>query len=128
MSNVKKLILLLATVTLMNAEVYELRTYTAAEGKLAALHARFRDHTLKLFKKHGMVNVAYWSPSDDPLKKDTLIYVVKHASREAAAQSWAAFRKDPEWLKAKAESEKDGVLTKKVEAVFMDATDYSPMK
>src|SRR5687767_15302318 len=90
MSNVKKLILLLATVTLMNAEVYELRTYTAAEGKLAALHARFRDHTLKLFKKHGMVNVAYWSPSDDPLKKDTLIYVVKHASREAAAQSWAA--------------------------------------
>jgi hypothetical protein len=128
MSNVKKLILLLATVTLMNAEVYELRTYTAAEGKLEALHARFRDHTLKLFKKHGMTNVAYWRPMDDPLKKDTLIYVVKHASREAAAKSWDAFRKDPEWLKAKAESEKGGPLAAKVTSVFMDATDYSPMK
>jgi hypothetical protein len=112
----------------MNAEVYELRTYTAAEGKLEALHARFRDHTLKLFKKHGMTNVAYWRPMDDPLKKDTLIYVIKHPSKEAAAKSWDAFRKDPEWLKAKADSEKNGLLTAKVTSVFMEVTDYSPMK
>jgi hypothetical protein len=128
MSNVKKLILLLATVTLMNAEVYELRTYIAAEGKLEALHARFRNHTLKLFQKHGMTNVAYWRPTDDPLKKDTLIYVIKHASREAAAKSWDAFRKDPTWLKVKAESETGGQLAAKVTSVFLEATDYSPMK
>jgi hypothetical protein len=128
MSNVKKLILLLATVTLMNAEVYELRTYTAAEGKLDALHARFRNHTLKLFQKHGMTNVAYWRPMDDPLKKDTLIYVIKHSSREAAAKSWDAFRKDPDWLKVKADSEKSGQLAAKVTSVFLETTDYSPMK
>jgi hypothetical protein len=128
MSNVKTLLFLFATVMLMNAEVYELRTYTANDGKLDALHARFRNHTLKLFEKHGMKNVAYWRPTDDPLKSNTLIYVLRHASREAADKSWAAFRKDPDWLKARGESEKDGALVKGVVAVFMDAADYSPMK
>lgn len=128
MSNVKTLILLLATMTLMNAEVYELRTYTANEGKLEALHARFRDHTLRIFKKHGMTNVMYWRPTEGPLVENTLIYVLKHASREAAGKSWDAFRKDPEWLKVKAESEKDGLLVKQVTAVFMEPTDYSPAK
>jgi hypothetical protein len=128
MSIVKTLFLLLATMALMNAEVYELRTYTANEGKLDALHARFRNHTLRIFARHGMVNVAYWRPTDDPLKANTLIYVLRHASREAADKSWAAFRKDPEWLKAKADSEKDGLLVKSVASVFLEATDYSPMK
>ncbi len=108
--------------------VFELRTYTAAEGKLDALHARFRDHTLKIFAKHGMRNIAYWAPADAPLKSNTLIYVVSHESREAAAKSWDAFRKDPEWIKARDASEVNGKLTAKVESVFMDATDYSPMK
>lgn len=115
----------------MNAEtprVYELRTYTAAEGKLEALHARFRNHTLKIFAKHGMKNVAYWAPTDEPLKSNTLIYVVAHESREAAKKSWDAFRQDPEWIKARDASEVNGKLTAKVESVFMDATDYSPMK
>jgi len=110
------------------SRVYELRTYTAAPGKIEALHARFRNHTLKLFEKHGMKNVAYWAPSDDPLKANTLIYVVSHESREAAKKSWDAFRVDPEWIKARDASEVNGKLTAKVESVYMEATDYSPMK
>lgn len=108
--------------------VFELRTYTASEGKLDALHARFRDHTLRIFQKHGMTNVGYWSPQDPPLAQNTLIYVLAHSSREAAKKSWDAFRQDPEWQKAQKESEVNGRLTTKVESVFMNATDYSPMK
>lgn len=109
--------------------VFELRTYTAAEGKLDALNARFRDHTNKLFVKHGMELIGYWTPMDE--KKgagNTLIYILAHKSREAAAASWKAFGADPEWQKARTESEKDGKLTTKVESVFMKPTDYSPMK
>ena len=109
--------------------IFELRTYTAAEGKLDALNARFRDHTNKLFVKHGMELVGYWTPTDE--KKgagNTLIYILAHASKEAADKSWAGFRADPEWKAALAESEKNGKLTTKVESVFMKPTDYSPMK
>ncbi len=115
----------------MNANasrVYELRTYTAAEGKLEALHARFRNHTLKLFEKHGMKNVAYWAPTEEPLRSNTLIYVLSHESREAARKSWDAFRADPEWIKARDASEVNGKLAAKVESVFMETTSYSPMK
>jgi hypothetical protein len=110
------------------ARVFELRTYTAAEGKLDALNARFRDHTNKLFAKHGIEMVGYWTPTDGEKSKDTLIYILAHASREAAAKSWKDFRDDPDWKAALAESEKDGKLTTKVESVFMRPTDYSPMK
>jgi hypothetical protein len=108
--------------------VFELRTYTAAEGKLDALNARFRDHTNKLFAKHGMEMIGYWTPTDGEKSKNTLIYILAHASREAATKSWKDFRDDPEWKTALAESEKDGKLTTKVESVFMKPTDYSPMK
>jgi hypothetical protein len=108
--------------------VFELRTYTAAPGKFDALHRRFRDHTLGLLTKHGMTHVGYWTPQDEPLKGNTLIYVLAHQSREAAKKSWDAFRKDPDWIKARDESQKDGSLTTKVESVFLDPTDYSPMK
>src|SRR5579862_5247657 len=90
--------------------VYELRTYTTEPGRLPALHARFRDHTMKLFEKHGMQNVMYWVPTDEKLKDNTLIYVVSHASAEAAKKSWADFIGDPEWKAAAAESEKDGKI------------------
>ncbi|MBI1874693.1 MAG: NIPSNAP family protein [Acidobacteria bacterium] len=112
----------------MGGRVFELRTYTASEGKLDALHARFRDHTLRIFQKHGMTNVGYWSPQDAPLAQNTLIYILAHSSREAAKKSWDAFRQDPDWQKAQKESEVNGRLTTKVESVFMNATDYSPMK
>lgn len=107
--------------------VYELRTYTTLEGRLPALHARFRDHTMKLFEKHGMKNEMYWTPSDPKLKDNTLIYFVSHESLEAAKKSWDAFRADPEWHKARDASEKDGKIVAKVESVFMNLTDYSPL-
>jgi len=108
--------------------VFEIRTYTANEGKLLDLHARFRNHTLRLFEKHGMTNVGYWSPEDAPLSQNTLIYVISHDSREAAKANWDGFRKDPEWVKVQTESEVNGKLVAKVDSVYMDATDYSPMK
>ncbi len=110
--------------------VFELRQYTAPEGKLDALNARFRDHTLGLFKKHGMTNIGYWTPTDGPTAKNTLIYVIAHQSREAATKSWAAFRADPEWVKARTASEVNGPLTVQggVVSTFMTPTDYSPMK
>jgi hypothetical protein len=110
------------------ARVFELRTYTAPEGKLADLHARFRDHTMRIFQRHGMTNVAYFAPRDAPLSQNTLIYLLAHASREAADQSWAAFAKDPEWQKVATESQVNGKIVAKVERVFLDPTPYSPMK
>jgi hypothetical protein len=109
--------------------VFELRTYVAAEGKFEALHARFRDHTCKLFEKHGMTNIGYWTPADEKDGKNTLIYILAHESREAAAKSWKAFIDDPEWKKVRAESEKDGsLLAKPPEAVYLNPTDYSAIK
>ena len=108
------------------AKVYELRTYKAAPGKLDALNKRFRDHTLGFFKKHGMEVVGFWTPTDEKDgKADTLIYLLAFTSREAADKSWKEFRADPGWQKAKAESEKDGPLTSKVDYVFLTPTDYS---
>jgi hypothetical protein len=110
------------------ARVFELRTYTAPDGKLADLHARFRNHTMRIFKKHGMENIAYFKPEDVPLSQNTLIYLIAHKSREAAKESWAAFQKDPEWQKVANESQVNGKIVAKVESVFLDATDYSPLK
>ena len=109
--------------------VFELRTYTAPPGKLEALKARFRDHTISLFKKHGMEAIGYWTPQDPPLSESTLIYVLVHPSREAAAKNWAEFQADPEWVKARTESVKDGPLTTKApDSIFLNPTDFSPIK
>ena len=117
-----------SVVNAQSKRVFELRTYTAPEGKLEELHARFRDHTMRIFKNHNMTNVAYFRPQDSPLKENTLIYLISHASREAAKETWSAFQKDPEWQKVANESQKNGKIVAKVESVFLDATDYSPMK
>ena len=109
--------------------VFELRTYVANEGKLEALHQRFREHTNDLFRKHGMTIVGFWVPQDETDgQANTLVYLLAFPSREAAKKSWAAFAADPEWQKAKAESERDGVLVGKVISVYLDPTDYSPLK
>ena len=108
---------------------FELRTYFAAPGKLEALNARFRDHTCALFKKHGMEIVGFWMPTDKEQGAETkLVYLLAHKSREAAKQSWKDFSNDPEWKKARTESEVNGKLTEKTESVFLSATDYSPLK
>jgi hypothetical protein len=111
------------------ARVFELRTYKAAPGKLGDLQARFRNHTVALFAKHGMTNFGYWTPADARQgAEDTLIYLLAHQSKEAGAASFAAFRADPDWVKAKTESEKSGPLTTKVESVLLQPTDYSPAR
>ncbi|HEY4233639.1 MAG TPA: NIPSNAP family protein [Lacipirellulaceae bacterium] len=112
----------------MPTRVFEIRTYTAEDGKLDALNARFRDHTTKLFEKHGMTSIGYWIPADEPRSKNTLIYILAHPSRDAAKQNWEEFGKDSEWQKVKAESEADGKLVTKVESVYVNPTDYSPLK
>ena len=109
-------------------QVFELRTYTAAEGKFDDLLARFRDHTLRIFEKHGMTNVGYWTPQDEPLSANTLIYVLAHPSREEAEQSWRDFSSDPEWQSVAEESQRDGRLIAGLERVFLDPTDFSPMR
>jgi hypothetical protein len=108
--------------------VFEIRTYTTNPGKLDALNARFRDHTMSAFDRHHMKNVAYWTPEDAPLSQNTLIYVISHDSREAAKANWDGFRSDAEVRAFMSASEADGKIVAKVESVFVDATDYSPMK
>ena len=108
--------------------VYELRTYTCYEGKLEALKARFRDHTIAIFNRHGMESIGYWVPEDAERSKNTLIYILAHPSRAAAEKDWKAFRDDPEWKKVAAESEANGKIVQKVESVFMDPTDFSKLK
>jgi hypothetical protein len=106
--------------------VYELRIYHAAEGKLDALLARFRDHTIKIFARHHMRSVAYWTPTDEPEKGKTLIYILEHPSREAATANWKSFQDDEEWKSVKAKSEENGKLVDKVDSTFMALTPFSP--
>src|SRR5437867_7839844 len=108
--------------------VFEPRTYTTLPGKLPDLLARFRDHTTKLFEKHGMQNIGYWVPKDAPRSENTLIYLLAHSSRDAAKKSWDAFRADPDWQKAAKASEANGKIVDKVESVFLDPTDFSKIK
>jgi NIPSNAP len=106
--------------------VYELRIYHVNEGKLDDLLGRFRDHTMQLFEKHGMKNVAYWTPTDDPLKGKTLVYMLAHPSRDAATANWQAFRDDPEWQSVRDKSEANGKLVEKIDSTFLAMTEFSP--
>jgi NIPSNAP len=109
-------------------KVFELRTYTSPEGRLDDLLARFRNDTLRIFEKHGMENVGYWVPTDAPASANTLIYILAHDSRDAATKSWAAFREDPEWLAVRERTQANGPITSNVQSVFLESTDFSPMK
>jgi hypothetical protein len=109
-----------------STKVYELRIYHVVPGKLDSLVARFRDHTDKLFSKHGMKSVAYWNALDEPAKSSTFIYILEHPSREAAATNWKAFQDDPEWKAVKAKTEEMGKLVENVDSTFMALTDFSP--
>lgn len=106
---------------------FEMRTYITNEGKLCDLHKRFRDHTNRLFKKHGMEQVGYWTPTD---KEDTLVYILAYPSQDAREKSWAAFRADPDWQKVYKQSHVDagGKIVNKVESIFLNPTDYSPIR
>lgn len=107
-----------------DTKVYELRTYFAAPGKLPALQDRFKNHTVKLFEKHGFTNIGYWTPIENTENK--LVYIVAFPSLEAKAKAWKDFIADPDWKKAQAESEKDGKLITKIDSLVLSATDFSP--
>jgi hypothetical protein len=108
--------------------VFEIRTYTTEPGKLPDLLKRFRDHTTKLFEKHGMTNIGYWVPTDEPRSKNTLIYILAHASRDAAKKSWDGFQHDPDWIKVRTASEASGKIVAKVESIYADPTDFSAIR
>jgi hypothetical protein len=114
-----------ASLAQTSARVFELRTYTSHEGRLNDVVNRFRDHTKRIFEKHGMISVGYWIPQETP---NTLIYILAHPSREAATKNWDAFRNDPEWKTARAASEVNGPIVLKTQSVFMDPTGFSPLK
>jgi hypothetical protein len=117
-----------STVQAADQRFFELRIYTANPGKLDALNARFRNHTNKLFVKHGMELVGYWTPADGPEAANTLIYILAYPSREAREASWKAFQADPDWQAARAASETAGRLVEKVDSKFLNPTDYSPIR
>ncbi len=106
--------------------VYELRVYHAYPDKFDALLARFRDHTMRIFEKHGMRNVAYWTATDEPLQGKTLLYILEHKSRAAAKASWKSMAADPEWQALKAQTEADGPLFEKIDRTYMRMTEFSP--
>lgn len=108
--------------------IFEIRTYTTHPGKLDALQRRFRDHTTRIFAKHGMANIGYWVPQDSARSANTLVYVLAYPDRDAARRSWDAFRLDPEWQRVRTASEADGPIVAKVESVFATPTDFSPLR
>jgi hypothetical protein len=108
--------------------VFELRTYTCNEGKLPDLHKRFREHTNRLFVKHGMELVGYWTPTEGPEAENTLVYLLAFPSRAARDKAFKDFGADPEWQAARDASHKNGVIVKDVKSQFLKPTDYSPIK
>ncbi|MEX0585313.1 MAG: NIPSNAP family protein, partial [Pirellulales bacterium] len=110
------------------SRLFEMRTYITEEGRLDALNRRFREHTNKLFVKHGMTLVGYWTPADGPDAKNTLVYILAYPKRDAREASWKAFAADPDWKAAREASEADGKIVKKVEVKYLTPTDYSPIK
>ena len=116
------------TASAQDQKVFELRTYKATPGNIDNLHARFRDHTLRIFRKHGMEIVGFWSPTSEDERDDILVYLLAHDSQGAADASWQAFGADPEWDRVSEESNRNGQILAGVERKYMVATDYSPMK
>jgi hypothetical protein len=117
-----------ATKPSVSGRVFEMRKYYTVPGRLDALHARFRNHTTRLFEKHGMENIGYWTPTEGPEAGKVLIYLLAHSSIEAKEASWKGFRGDPEWKTVREDSEKDGKIVEKVESTILSATDYSKIK
>ena len=106
--------------------VFELRVYHVLPGKMNDLLARFGDHTIALFRQHGMKSIAFWNPTDEPQKSNTLIYILQHPSREVAAANWKSFQADPAWISVKEKSEANGKLVEKIDSTFMATTEFSP--
>ncbi len=111
-----------------SGRLFEMRTYVANDGKMADLHKRFREHTNKLFVKHGMELIGYWTPVDGADAANTLVYILAYPNKESREKSWKGFMADPDWQTAYKASHAAGPLVKKVESKFLNPTDYSPIK
>jgi uncharacterized protein YbaA (DUF1428 family) len=110
-------------------QVFELRTYSQLPGRNPAILARFRDHTMKIFKKHNIKNIAYFTTIEkDPAVQSKLVYIVAHPSEEAAKANWTAFVNDPKWKQVSTDSEKDGKIIEKIESIFMTPTSFSTIR
>jgi hypothetical protein len=108
----------------ITSNVQELRIYDAVPGKLQALHDRFANHTMGLFTKHGIQNIAYWT--EDVGTSNRLVYMLGYPDLGAREKSWAAFVADPAWQKAREESEKNGALVRVSRHSILRLTAYSP--
>ena len=109
--------------------IFELRTYHCSPGKLPALEKRFREHTVKLFEKHGMTNIGYWTPAEGQAGHgETLIYLLAYPDQKSKEKAWKEFGADPEWKKVKADSEANGPLVDHIDRYFMDPTSFSALK
>ena len=108
--------------------IYELRTYWAAPDKIEALHARFRNVTLRLFARHQMHVIGFWTPAPITPESGDLVYMLAFPDQAALTQAWEAFRADPDWQAGRAASEVDGKLVAKLTSCVMQATDYSPLR
>ncbi len=117
-----------ATSSAQSGKLYELRIYKSTPGNLDNLNARFRDHTMRIFEKHGMENIGYWTPTSEEERDDTLVYIIAHDSQEAADASWGAFIQDPEWAEVAEASNANGQILAGIERKYMLATDFSPMQ
>jgi NIPSNAP len=114
--------------TAPGGRVFEMRKYYTLPGRLDALNARFRNHTTKLFEKHGMQNIGYWMPTEGAEAGRVLVYILAYPSMEAKDAAWKGFRNDPDWKKVREESEQDGKIVEKIESTILGATDYSAIK
>lgn len=108
--------------------VFELRTYTAHPGRFEAMQARFKNHVIPMFEKHGLQLIGFWTAADAPLAENTLVYVLAHPDRNAAKENWAAFQADPAKARIWAETESDGPINLKVDSIYMEPVEFSPIK
>ena len=108
----------------LTSKVQELRVYDAVPGRMTAMHERFSNHTIHLFEKHGIENIAYWT--EEVGTSDRLVYMLGYESLADREKSWASFVADPDWQKARADSEKDGPIVRESRHRIMRLTAYSP--
>jgi NIPSNAP len=107
--------------------IYEMRVYEAATGRLPDVNKRFNDHTTKLFEKHAIKNVGYWT-TDVGESNHELTYIVAFKDANQRMDAWKNFRADPEWQRVVTESHRNGVIVAKVRNQILIPTPYSPMQ
>ena len=103
--------------------IYELRTYVAAENKAELLHERFKNGTLRIFGRHNIKVVGFWTEHSNPNK---LVYLCKFETKEEQEKAWDNFASDSEWKKMKQESELDGPITASMDRTLLKPVDYTP--